>query len=158
MSTAIYPPEFGEQTPLQDVLTWRIHQVHSRLNVHAAKFLEKTSGIALAHWRVMLSIGAEGDTTHSEIRRKIAMDKGQLSRCLRGMIAEGLVMATGDETDQRQQRLSLTKKGKRIFKKTLPEMRKRQSYLVGSLSKTESKAIFSALDKLEMAAQNHEFL
>lgn len=158
MKAAIYPPEFDSATPLQNVLTWRIHQVHNRLNVHAAKFLEKTSGIALAHWRVMLCIGAEGNTTHSEIRRKIAMDKGQLSRCLRGMIAEGLVTATGDETDQRQQRLSLTKKGRRIFDKTLPEMRKRQSYLIGSLSKSESKMIFSALDKLEVAAQDHEFL
>lgn len=158
MKAAIYPPEFDSETPLQNVLTWRIHQVHNRLNVHAAKFLEKTSGIALAHWRVMLCIGAEGNTTHSEIRRKIAMDKGQLSRCLRGMIAEGLVTATGDETDQRQQRLSLTKKGRRIFDKTLPEMRKRQSYLIGSLSKSESKMIFSALDKLEVAAQDHEFL
>ena len=74
------------------------------------------------------------------------------------MIAEGLVTATGDETDQRQQRLSLTKKGRRIFDKTLPEMRKRQSYLIGSLSKSESKMIFSALDKLEVAAQDHEFL
>ena len=37
-------------------------------------------------------------------------------------------------------------------------MRKRQSYLVGSLSKTERKVIFSALDKLEIAALDHEFL
>ncbi|MDA4845440.1 MarR family winged helix-turn-helix transcriptional regulator [Hoeflea poritis] len=158
METAIYPPEFDSDTPLQNVLTWRIHQVHNRLNVHAAKFLEKTSGIALAHWRVMLCIGADGNTTHSEIRRKIAMDKGQLSRCLKGMVDEGLVVTQEDAADQRQQRLSLTKKGRRIFDKTLPEMRKRQSYLIGRLSKSESRMIFSALDKLEVAAQNHEFL
>ncbi|MCP4315027.1 MAG: winged helix-turn-helix transcriptional regulator [Hyphomicrobiales bacterium] len=158
MTIAKHPAEFDDDTPIQEVLTWRIHQVHSKLNVHASKFLERTSGIALAQWRIMLSIGPEGSTTHSEICRYIAVDKGQLSRSLKGMIEEGLVKTENDEHDQRQQNISLTRKGRRIFRKTLPLMRQRQSFLVGALSKTEHKAIFSALNKLELAAENHEFL
>lgn len=158
MTIAKYPAEFHDETPIQDVLTWRIHQVHSKLNIHASKFLEKVSGIALAQWRIMLAIGPEGASTHSDIIRYIAVDKGQLSRSLKGMIEDGLVETRNDDQDQRQQRVSLTRKGRRIFKKTLPMMRKRQSYLVGSLSKSERKAIFSALEKLEIAALDHEFL
>ncbi|MEM6462225.1 MAG: MarR family winged helix-turn-helix transcriptional regulator [Pseudomonadota bacterium] len=158
MTIAKYPAEFDNDTPLQEVLTWRIHHVHSKLNVHAAKFLEKVSGIGLAQWRIMLAIGPDGWTTHSEICRYTAVDKGQLSRSLKGMIESDLVETKNDSLDQRQQRLSLTRKGRRIFKKTLPMMRERQSFLVGSLSKSERKAIFSALDKLETAALDHEFL
>jgi len=157
MTIAKYPANFDGDTPLQDVLTWRLHIVHAKLNVHAARFLEGISGIPLAYWRVMLAIGPEGSTTHSAIRRIIMMDKGQLSRCLKAMIEDGLVEARNDETDQRQQQLSLTRKGRRVFRKTLPEMRLRQNYLVGQLSKTERKSIFSALGKLESAAESFEF-
>ncbi len=152
-----YPAEVHGDSPLQDVLTWRIHIVHAKLNAHAAKFLEGVSGIPLVHWRVMLTIGENGSTTHSAIHRKILMDKGQLSRCLKAMIEDGLVTTHDDEADQRQQRLSLTKKGLRIFRKTLPEMRSRQNFLIGELSKIERKSIFSALDKLERAAGNFGF-
>ncbi|MEM9106393.1 MAG: MarR family winged helix-turn-helix transcriptional regulator [Pseudomonadota bacterium] len=158
MTIAEYPAEISDDTPIQQVLTWRIHQVHSKLNVHASKFLEKISGIGLTQWRIMLSIGPKGSTTHSEIRRYIAIDKGQLSRSLKGMIEEGLVEAVSDKNDHRQQKLSLTVKGRRIFNITLPMMRMRQNYLLGSLSNAERAAIFSALDKLELAAGNHEFL
>ena len=110
MTIAKYPADFDDDTPIQDVLTWRIHQVHSKLNVHASKFLEKVSGIALAQWRIMLAIGPEGSTTHSEICRYIAVDKGQLSRSLKGMIEDDLVETKSDDRDQRQQLVSLTRR------------------------------------------------
>ena len=74
------------------------------------------------------------------------------------MVEEGLVEASSDRNDHRQQRLSLTDKGRRIFNTTLPMMRKRQAYLMGSLTEFERKTIFVALEKLELAAGNHEFL
>ncbi len=157
MTIAKYPSELDDESPLQDVLTWRIHIVHSRLNVHASRFLEDVSGIPLAYWRIMLSIGPDRPGTHSSIRRKILMDKGQLSRYLKAMIADGLLEARNDTSDQRQQQLSLTAKGRRTFRKTLPKMRARQNYLIGQLSKNERKAIFSALDKLEKAADSFDF-
>ncbi len=157
MTIAKYPSEFNDDAPLQDVLTWRLHIVHSKLNVQAARFLEENSGIPLAYWRIMLAIGPSGSTTHSGIRRTTMMDKGQLSRCLKGMVEDGLVATRGDDTDQRQQRLSLTAKGRRIFGKTLPKMRQRQRFLMAGLSKTETKSIFSALEKLELAAEARVF-
>lgn len=158
MTKAEYPANVTDDTPIQQTLTWRIHQVHSKLNTHAAKFLEKVSGIGLAQWRVMQAIGLKGSTTHSDIRRYIAVDKGQLSRSLKGMIEEGLVEARSDRNDHRQQQLSLTTKGRRIFNITMPMMRKRQTYLMSTLTDAERKTIFVALEKLELAAGNHEFL
>lgn len=157
MAIARYPTEINDETPLQDVLTWRIHIVHSKLNVQASKFLEVVSGIPLAYWRILLAISQDGVSTHSAIRRKIMMDKGQLSRSLKAMVEDGLVKANDDKDDQRQQQISLTAKGRGVFRKTLPKMRLRQNFLVGQLSKTERKAIFSALEKLERAAQAVEF-
>jgi hypothetical protein len=37
-------------------------------------------------------------------------------------------------------------------------MRKRQTYLMSTLTDAERKTIFVALEKLELAAGNHEFL
>ena len=45
-----------------------------------------------------------------------------------------------------------------MYNRTLPRMRERQAYLLGTLTATERKAIFSALEKLELAAGDHAFL
>lgn len=158
MTPTKYPAHISEDTPLEKVLTWRIHQVHSKLNAHAAKFLKEVSGIALAQWRIMLAIGPRDSKTHSDIRRYTAIDKGQLSRSLKGMIAEGLVEARFDTTDHRQQQLSLSARGRRIYDTTLPIMRKRQSDLSSVLTDMERKTIFVALDKLERAVGDRELL
>lgn len=157
MNIAKHPSAFDDDRPLQELLTWRIHVVHSKLNAQAARFLDEISGIPLAYWRIMLAIGPDGSTTHSSIRRMIMMDKGQLSRSLKGMIEADLVSSQDDDTDQRQQLLSLTRKGRQVFRKTLPRMRNRQDFLLDSLSKIERKAIYSALDKLELAAERRAF-
>lgn len=152
-----YPAEYRADTPLGDVLTWRMHIVHSKLNLQASKYLERIAGIPLNYWRILLAISQDEISTHSTIRRKIMMDKGQLSRSLKAMVADGLLKTVGDRDDQRRQRVFMTSRGRSIFNKTLPNMRRRQNYLVAQLSRTEARSIFSALDKLEHAASAMEF-
>ena len=69
------------------------------------------------------------------------------------MIEEGLVAAKQDDIDHRVQHLSLTVKGQELFDLTLPRMRQRQSKLREPLDVRELETLYSALDKLEIAAE-----
>lgn len=142
----------GEQ-PLYQFLTYRLSRVQAKLNAQANALLQEHSGLTLSKWRILALVGAAGQTRLSELARKAALDKGLLSRNLKIMIEEGLVAAKQDDIDHRVQHLSLTVKGQELFDLTLPRMRQRQSKLREPLDVRELETLYSALDKLEIAAE-----
>jgi len=143
--------EFGD--PIQDRLTFRLSRLNARLNAQAARLLGDTYGISLTQWRVLVMVRALDQPTLTEIARESQLDKGQLSRCIRGMLASGLVMATESETDHRKSRLCLTVKGERLHRYAWPAMRSRQAMLMDTMSPADRRIVFNVLDRLERFAQ-----
>ncbi|MEM8730914.1 MAG: MarR family winged helix-turn-helix transcriptional regulator [Pseudomonadota bacterium] len=139
--------------PLHQFLTYRLSRVQAKLNAQANALLQKNSGLTLSKWRILALVGAAGQTRLSVLSRTSALDKGLLSRNLKNMIEEGLVTSKQDDIDHRVQHLSLTTKGQALFDTTLPKMRMRQSKLREPLTPRELDALYSALDKLEIAAE-----
>ena len=141
-----------DEQPLYQFLTYRLSRVQAKLNAQANALLQEHSGLTLSKWRILALVGAAGQTRLSELARIAALDKGLLSRNLKVMIGEGLVAAKQDDIDHRVQRLSLTVKGQELFDLTLPKMQQRQSKLREPLDARELASLYSALDKLEIAA------
>lgn len=146
-------PEGMAAEPLSRFLTYRLARVHMKLSMEAARLLEKEAGLSLVQWRVLALIGYAGETTSSEVVRASAMDKGLVSRKVKTLIAEGLVLSRIDGRDSRVQHLRLTARGRTVFEATLPKMRARQRRLRARLSPEELAHFFSALEKLEAAAE-----
>lgn len=141
-----------ETLPLKQFLTYRLSRVQAKLNAQANAILREVAGLTLWQWRVLALVGGAGQTRLSDLARIAALDKGLLSRNLKGLVAEGLIQSKQDDVDHRVQHLSLTAEGKALFEHTLPKMRKRQQALRAPLTPEELKALYSALDKLEVAA------
>lgn len=141
------------QIPLFRFLTYRILRVHTKLNAQATRFLKESSGLSLSQWRVVAMVGVEKETTLSGIVRLSQMDKGQVSRCVKTLIGDGIITTSSHETDQRRQLLSLTDKGRALYRQTLPNMRRRQAHLMQQLDPEELRVLYAALDKLELAAE-----
>lgn len=148
--------DFLEALPLQRFLTYRLLRVHSKLNTQATRILGKVSGLSLTQWRVLAMVATHDGATHTDISRLSQIDKGQLSRCIRALIVEGLIVARDDEQDSRQQHLSLSAEGRALYDRTVPRMQARQRFLLNHLTPVERDAIYSALDKLEIAAETME--
>ena len=142
---------------VQQFLTYRISRLHAKLNAQASHILRRKSGLSLAQWRIIALIAISGETTPVAISRKAGIDKGLLSRKLRGLIDDGLVISRRDETDQRQQVISLSGTGHAIFEDTLPTMRQRQAHLLNALTDREEEVLFAALEKISAAAERREF-
>lgn len=142
--------------PLQEMVTFRLSRVNSKLNTQAIRILKKSAGLSLTQWRVMVMIDSLGPLAPSEIARRAAFDKGQLSRCLKGMITSGMLHSESSDSDHRSHVLSLTSAGLELFHRARPHMRKRQLHLVDSLTKAERDMLFHVLDKLELASTNME--
>ena len=144
--------KYYDGIPLQQFLTYRLARLHAKLNIQASRILGVHAGIKLTEWRIIALIGSKSEKTLTEINRASQMDKGQLSRTIRGLLDSGLIQSRSSLNDQRQQLLALTENGRKIYEKTLPKMQTRQHMLMDCLSAEERRLIFSVIDKLEIAA------
>ena len=141
-----------DDQPLHQFLTYRLSRVQAKLNAQANALLQDHAGLTLSKWRILALVGAAGQTRLSKLAKEAALDKGLLSRNLKIMVEDGLIATKQDDIDQRVQHLSLTQQGQRLFDRTLPKMRERQSKLREALHPRELDALNAALDKLELAA------
>lgn len=139
--------------PLHQFLTYRLSRVQAKLNAQATRILREASGITLTQWRIIALVGAAGETRLSQLAREAALDKGLLSRNLKGLIEDGVIATRPDESDHRAQVLSLSAKGAEIFERTLPVSRERQRKLRAGLTEEELSVFRRVLDKLEIAAE-----
>ncbi len=148
----------GEYIPLQQMVTFRLSRIHAKLNTQSTRILNKSAGLSLSQWRVMVMLETHGKITPGEFVRLTKFDKGLVSRTIKGMIKEGLLRSESSELDQRSHLVEMTEKGLAVFQKARPHMRLRQAHLIDSLAPAERKVLFTAFDKLELAMEDLESL
>lgn len=148
----------SEASELLNFVTYRVSQVHPKLNAQAAYLLRKHAGLSLLQWRIIALLKTFGPRVPSvEIVSQANMDKGLFSRTLKGLVSDGFVTANVDDHDHRRQLLSLNDKGHGVYDRVITTMRKRQAYLLHNFTEAEKAALFSALDKLETNAKKRDF-
>ena len=148
------PQDFNPQlAQLSGFLTYRISRLHQKINSQGTKILAAKVGITLNQWRMVAFIGGAKTVTASELVRYTAMDKGLVSRNVKSLIEDGLVVSREHREDSRVNLLSLTPRGKEVFDVALPTMRKRQKQLQSKLSDDDVKRLREMLDILEVAAE-----
>ncbi len=140
-------------TPLYRFLTFRMSRVQAKLNAQANAILQREAGLTLTQWRILALVGAARETTLSEMARTAALDKGLISRNLKAMVTDGLILASTDKQDHRIQHLTLSERGQLIYDRTLPRMQRRQDGLRSALTDAEFETMNRVLDKLEAAAE-----
>ncbi|MEM9048724.1 MAG: MarR family transcriptional regulator [Pseudomonadota bacterium] len=147
----------GDANPIETFLTYRLTRTSWRLSAQASRMLRDAAGLSLTQWRVITLIGPDAERTLSGIARQAGFDKGQLSRCAKGLTAAGLIAARPHPEDQRQSLLHLTAEGRALFDRLLPIMQRRQARLMDCLSPDQRALIFPLLDRLSEAADRTEF-
>ena len=70
-------------------------------------------GLPLGAARLVFEIGAAGSGV-GELRARLDLDSGYLSRLLRSLEARGLVRVAADPTDRRRRQVTLTDEGRRL--------------------------------------------
>ncbi|MCX2720839.1 MarR family winged helix-turn-helix transcriptional regulator [Roseibium salinum] len=152
------PWDAQDDLPLNRFLTYRLSRVQAKLNAQSTRLLHRQAGLGVTQWRIIAHLGnADGPVRASEIKRFAAIDKGLFSRKLKELVEDDLVATGQDPHDQRVQKLHLTEKGRRLYESTLPVMQARQRSLRRQFDAEELRVLFTALDKLEEAAELTEF-
>jgi len=138
--------------PLNRMVTFRLQRLYAQLGAQAAKILKETAGLTQAQWRVLVMIDAFGPVSSNQIVRTIVMDKGQLSRVLKGMAEQGMIDLVHSESDQRSHIISMTQKGRSLFERARPAMTARQRAISETLTGEEFDILIRAFDRLDAFA------
>ncbi|HEY5874197.1 MAG TPA: bifunctional helix-turn-helix transcriptional regulator/GNAT family N-acetyltransferase [Ilumatobacteraceae bacterium] len=112
------------------------------------------TGRPLGPSRLLFEIGAEG-TGVSELRRRLGLDSGYLSRLLRQLEQDELVTVARDPADGRQRVVRLSPKGRREWRRLDKRSEQVAQRLVDPLSERQRVELASALttaDRLLRAA------
>lgn len=143
----------AHDAPLGRLLTYRLVRLNALLSAQAARILKETAGISVTQWRVMVVLDSGGSVPPAAIVKSIHIDKGQLSRTIKAMVAEGLIRSDASGADLRSHLVSLTAKGRARFEAARPAMRGRRAHLAESMDAEERAILFKAFDRIEAASR-----
>jgi DNA-binding MarR family transcriptional regulator len=146
----------GSNLNVEDFLTFRITRLSNALRTNLTKRYLEEFELSLPEWRLLALVARFAPMRFSEVTSRSSMDKGQVSRTLRVMAKRGLtkMKVIRDRGSRSTEALaapvmvSITAKGRSLYRSVLPVARKRQVELLSTLSEPERRALFSTLDKL----------
>ena len=106
-------------------------------------------GLKTSQFSILRAIRYLRKTTNSELQEVLILDQTSLSRALKPLIRDGLVEANPG-IDRRQKELSLTAKGKALYKEAEVHWNKAQEY-VSKVMGEESKQRLLAMSESVVA-------
>ncbi|WP_044563749.1 helix-turn-helix domain-containing GNAT family N-acetyltransferase [Azospirillum sp. B4] len=106
------------------------------------------SGRPLGEARLLFEIGRDG-TTVRELRARLGLDSGYLSRLLRAFEAEKLTTTQTDTRDARVRRVALTPKGRREWDMLDQRSRDRAAALLEPLGPSQRQRLLDAMAEVE---------
>ena len=105
-------------------------------------------GRSLGASRLLFEIGRDGAGV-LELRRRLGLDSGYLSRLLRGLEGDGLVVVRPDQADQRRRLVVPTAQGLRAIGRLEERSEARAAALVAPLGESQRRRLTEALATAE---------
>jgi len=109
----------------------------------------KHHGVSSPEWRVLAILCEYGVASSKFLREHSAMSKTRINRTIESLIDSGCIIRQLDSSDKRKNVISLTAKGKTVFKKVGKIAHETQEEWLESFSKDEIATLHQLLDKLE---------
>lgn len=104
---------------------------------------------------VLATIGYAGRLPFSEIGEKMMVTVSNLTGIVDRLEEKGWVVRERDANDRRVVRVSLTEKGSKVYRSTIPLFEKSISQFFSPLNKSEQKELSSLLRKLMRLSWAH---
>jgi DNA-binding MarR family transcriptional regulator/GNAT superfamily N-acetyltransferase len=120
-----------------------------RIGVLSEGLLE--SPYSLTEVRVMYELAHREGVTAAELADDLDLDRGYLSRLLKGFEAKKLLARTASREDARRQHMRLTAAGKRVLEPLERRSQEQVRMMFGALDAERQRAVLSAMDIIQSA-------
>lgn len=143
------PNDMQSGLPLSSFLTYRLNILSQLANRAGARWHQQVSGLTLAEWRIIATLGFFGHMSPSDLAVRIFMDKAVISRVKTSLTSKGLLVDEADSQDSRKRVLGLTSDGTDLYLSIMPVAQERQEELRELFTDEELQALTRGMDKLQ---------
>jgi DNA-binding MarR family transcriptional regulator len=138
----------GGTLPLDQFLTYRLHQVNKITDKASTDAYAGELGLAVGEARCLAAIGTFAPLSVNQLAARANLDKAQASRAAQALVARGWVRKEASATDARGVVLQLSAEGRRWWTRVMRVIARRNEEIFGCLSRREQEQLAAMLDRL----------
>jgi DNA-binding MarR family transcriptional regulator len=138
---------------LEDFLPYRLAVLAHTTSRALSRIYTREFGLSIPEWRILSNLGRFGPLNAGELAERSSMDKPKVTRALQRLEARGLAQRAIVSSDRRQVRLTLTRRGRLLFRQIAALALEWEGELLGPLAPAERKTLDRVLTKLLVRAE-----
>jgi DNA-binding MarR family transcriptional regulator len=138
---------------LQDFFPYRLAVLSEVVSQSLAQVYRERFGLTRDEWRVLAALADCGTVKTARVIEHTTLEKMQVSRAVQRLEADGLLLRRPDPEDGRGWVLGLSPSGRALYKKIVPVVAARESFLLEALDDSERRALDAALSKVLQRAR-----
>jgi DNA-binding MarR family transcriptional regulator len=154
----------GSHLHIGHFLTFQLIRLANAAKSNVTRRYLADFGLSVPEWRLLAMTIRFQPVRFSELVANSSMDKGQASRTLHGMIKRGYIATKSQAAGRRKAGdtaavpviLTVTSKGRKLYKAVLPVAQRNQARLLQKLTRDERRTLHSVLSKLFSAIGHPE--
>jgi len=134
--------------PLDQFLTYRLHQVNKVTDRASSDAYAGEFGLPVGEARCLAAIGNFAPLSINQLAARANLDKGQASRAAQALVDRGLVRKEASPSDARAVLLQPTAEGRRLWARVMRVIARRNEEIFGCLSGAEQRQLAALLDRV----------
>lgn len=128
--------------------SYRLHLIAKLSDKTSASAYLEQLGLSLSEGRCLAAMGQYEPLSVQDLARMANLNKANASRASDSLAHQGLVVKSVNQTDGRGVVLTLTPRGRSMWRQTMTLIEQRNEQIFGCLAPDELAAFDSALDKI----------
>jgi DNA-binding MarR family transcriptional regulator len=137
---------------LDRFLPYRLSVLANTVSSSIARVYARRFGLSVPEWRVMAVLGMSPPLTAGDVCGRTAMDKVRVSRAVARLLRAGLLDRKVDAGDRRRAFLTLSRKGRRVYRDIIPLALGAEAQLNAALDAQELRQLDGLIAKLQARA------
>jgi DNA-binding MarR family transcriptional regulator len=133
---------------IEELFTYRLHVLKKQTDRAMSDAFEAALSLSLTEARLLLSVGAFGPLSVSDLGRVSNLDRSQASRATDVLERKGLLAKTSNEADARGVLVALTTQGRNTYRRATTISKATNEAILGALSEHERDVLAGVLAKL----------
>lgn len=144
----------GPLIPLERWIGYRFSLISARLGNYVAQMYGSRHDLTMPAWRSLAVIARFQPLTAKQLAMLTSSDAFKVARAIELLVSRGLIRRDVDNEDRRRARLSLTAKGRKIYKDIEKFTIRVERELTAGLDESEIAMLWQTLEKLDQQLES----
>jgi DNA-binding MarR family transcriptional regulator len=129
---------------------FRLNRLAAEVSAALSSEYQERYGLDIPEWRVLATLGFRNDACSAQyIAHCTRTHKSTISRAVTALMKRQLVERVENINDRREFALRMTRKGKALYEKLIPRLKRREQEILSCLSAQQRKDFALLLGKIE---------